>query len=135
MDFGSHQLSIIDLLQFDEFERHMNQVVFVSATPGPYEREHSQQVVEQVIRPTGLVDPEVLVRPVHGQIDDLIDEINQVVERDERVLVTTLTKRMAEDLTQYFTDLGMKVRYLHSDIDTLERIEILRNCGWVCSMS
>ena len=79
-----------------------------------------------MIRPTGLVDPEVLVRPVHGQIDDLIDEINLVVERDERVLVTTLTKRMAEDLTQYFTDLGMKVRYLHSDIDTLERIEILR---------
>lgn len=128
VDYGFRLPSALDNrpLQFDEFERHMNQVVFVSATPGPYEREHSQQVVEQVIRPTGLVDPEVLVRPVHGQIDDLIDEINQVVERDERVLVTTLTKRMAEDLTQYFTDLGMKVRYLHSDIDTLERIEILR---------
>ncbi|NLJ80883.1 MAG: excinuclease ABC subunit UvrB [Firmicutes bacterium] len=113
-------------LRFAEFESHMNQVVFVSATPGPYEREHSQKVVEQVIRPTGLMDPEVLVRPVQGQIDDLLAEIETVIKRDERVLVTTLTKRMAEDLTQYFTELGLKVRYLHSDIDTLERIEILR---------
>ena len=104
----------------------MNQVIYVSATPGPYELKHSQQVVEQVIRPTGLVDPEVVVKPVQGQIDDLIDEIEQVVSRDERVLITTLTKRMAEDLTQYLTEVGLKVRYLHSDIDTLERIEILR---------
>lgn len=113
-------------LRFDEFEKHMNQVVFLSATPGPYELEHSEQVVEQVIRPTGLVDPEVMVRPVQGQIDDLLDEIQGVLKRKERVLVTTLTKRMAEDLTEYFSDVGLKVRYLHSDIDTLERIEILR---------
>jgi excinuclease ABC subunit B len=105
----------------------MNQVVFVSATPGPYEREHSQKIVEQVIRPTGLVDPEVIVRPVKGQIDDLLDEIGEVIKRNERVLITTLTKRMAEDLTEYFTDVGLKVRYLHSDIDTLERVEILRD--------
>jgi excinuclease ABC subunit B len=104
----------------------MNQVIYVSATPGPYELERSEQVVEQVIRPTGLVDPEVVVRPVKGQIDDLIDEIGLVLKRKERVLVTTLTKRMAEDLTQYFTEVGLKVRYLHSDVDTLERIEILR---------
>jgi excinuclease ABC subunit B len=104
----------------------MNQVVYVSATPGPYEKERSEQVVEQVIRPTGLIDPLVVVRPVKGQIDDLIDEIGLVLQRRERVLVTTLTKRMAEDLTQYFTELGLKVRYLHSDVETLERIEILR---------
>lgn len=114
-------------LTFDEFERHINQVVFVSATPGPYEERHGQQVVEQIIRPTGLVDPEVVVRPVKGQIDDLLDEIQTVVNRRERVLVTTLTKKMAEDLTDYFADMGIKVRYLHSDIDALERIEILRD--------
>ena len=129
VEYGFRLPSALDNrpLRFEEFEQHMNQVVFVSATPGPYELEHSEQVVEQVIRPTGLVDPEVVVRPVKGQIDDLLDEINEVVKRDERVLVTTLTKRMAEDLTQYFTDLGLKVRYLHSDIDTIERIEILRD--------
>lgn len=129
VEYGFRLPSALDNrpLRFEEFEQHMNQVVFVSATPGPYEKEHSQQIVEQVIRPTGLVDPEVVVRPVKGQIDDLLDEINEVVKRDERVLVTTLTKRMAEDLTQYFTDLGLKVRYLHSDIDTIERIEILRD--------
>lgn len=128
VEYGFRLPSALDNrpLRFDEFEQHMNQVVFVSATPGPYELEHSDQVVEQVIRPTGLVDPEVIVRPVQGQIDDLLDEIHEVQKRQERVLVTTLTKRMAEDLTQYFTDLGLKVRYLHSDIDTLERIEILR---------
>ncbi len=114
-------------LTFDEFERHINQVVFVSATPGPYEGQHTEQVVEQIIRPTGLVDPEVVVRPVKGQIDDLLDEIHTVVARGERVLVTTLTKKMAEDLTDYFADVGIKVRYLHSDIDALERIEILRD--------
>ncbi|HHY09877.1 MAG TPA: excinuclease ABC subunit UvrB [Firmicutes bacterium] len=129
VEYGFRLPSALDNrpLQFDEFESHMNQVVFVSATPGPYEAEHSEKIVEQVIRPTGLVDPEVLVRPVKGQIDDLIDEIQAVIKRDERVLVTTLTKRMAEDLTQYLVEMGMKVRYLHSDIDTLERIEILRD--------
>lgn len=129
VEFGFRLPSALDNrpLKFDEFEEHMNQVVFVSATPGVYEKEHSEKVVEQVIRPTGLVDPEVVVRPVKGQIDDLFDEINLVLKRNERVLVTTLTKRMAEDLTEYFTDLGLKVRYLHSDIDTIERIEILRD--------
>ncbi len=114
-------------LTFAEFERHIHQVVFVSATPGPYEEEHEQQRVEQIIRPTGLVDPQVLVRPVEGQIDDLIGEIHTVVARSERVLVTTLTKKMAEDLTDYLEEVGIRVRYLHSDIDTLERIEILRD--------
>ncbi len=114
-------------LTFDEFENHINQVVFVSATPGPYEERHAQQVVEQIIRPTGLVDPEVIVRPVKGQIDDLVDAVQEVIARRERVLVTTLTKKMAEDLTDYLADVGIKVRYLHSDIDALERIEILRD--------
>src|SRR5699024_6144740 len=101
VEYGFRLPSALDNrpLKFDEFEEHMNQVVFVSATPGPYEKEHSEQVVEQVIRPTGLIDPEVVVRPVKGQIDDLFDEINRVLKRNERVLVTTLTKRMAEDLT------------------------------------
>ncbi|NLM24539.1 MAG: excinuclease ABC subunit UvrB [Firmicutes bacterium] len=114
-------------LKFDEFEKHINQVIFVSATPGPYEEQHEQQRVEQIIRPTGLVDPEISVRPIKGQIDDLLDEIHQVVGRNERVLITTLTKKMAEDLTDYLAEAGIKVRYLHSDIDTLERIEILRD--------
>ncbi|NLL47297.1 MAG: excinuclease ABC subunit UvrB [Firmicutes bacterium] len=128
VEYGFRLPSALDNrpLMFSEFEDHMNQVVYVSATPGPYEKERSEQVVEQVIRPTGLVDPLVVVRPVKGQIDDLIDEIGLVLKRRERVLVTTLTKRMAEDLTQYFTEVGLKVRYLHSDVDTLERIEILR---------
>ncbi|HKM42864.1 MAG TPA: excinuclease ABC subunit UvrB [Limnochordia bacterium] len=128
VEYGFRLPSALDNrpLQFSEFEDHMNQVVYVSATPGPYEKERSEQVVEQVIRPTGLIDPLVVVRPVKGQIDDLIDEIGLVLQRRERVLVTTLTKRMAEDLTQYFTELGLKVRYLHSDVETLERIEILR---------
>ena len=103
-------------------------MVFVSATPGPYELERSAGVVvEQIIRPTGLVDPEVDVRPVKGQVDDLLHEIRLRAERRERVLVTTLTKRMAEDLTQFYQELGVRVRYLHSDIDTLERVEILRD--------
>ncbi|GAV21530.1 excinuclease ABC subunit UvrB [Carboxydothermus pertinax] len=114
-------------LKFPEFEARINQVVFVSATPGPYELEHSQKIVEQIIRPTGLVDPEVEVRPTRGQVDDLLGEIKERVAREDRVLVTTLTKRMAEDLTEYFREMGIKVRYLHSDIDTLERIEILRD--------
>src|SRR5690606_22213715 len=114
-------------LKFEEFEQHINQIIFVSATPGDYELEKAPDVVEQIIRPTGLVDPEVEVRPIEGQIDDLIGEINQRVARDERVLVTTLTKRMAEDLTDYLKDVGIKVRYLHSDIKTLERMAILRD--------
>ncbi len=128
VEYGFRLPSALDNrpLKFSEFEDHMNQVVYVSATPGPYEKERSEQVVEQVIRPTGLVDPAVVVRPVKGQIDDLLDEIGLVLKRKERVLVTTLTKRMAEDLTQYFTEVGLKVRYLHSDVETLDRIEILR---------
>lgn len=128
VEYGFRLPSALDNrpLKFEEFEAHMNQVIYVSATPGPYEMERSEQVVEQVIRPTGLVDPEIHVRPVKGQIDDLIDEIGLVLKRKERVLVTTLTKRMAEDLTQYFTEIGLKVRYLHSDVETLDRIEILR---------
>jgi len=114
-------------LTFSEFEQKVNQVIYVSATPGKYEREKSAVVVEQIIRPTGLVDPEVVVKPVKGQVDDLMEEIRIRVERNERVLVTTLTKRMAEDLTQYLSDVGIKVRYLHSDIDTIERMEIIRD--------
>ncbi|MFQ6117919.1 MAG: helicase-related protein, partial [Candidatus Bipolaricaulia bacterium] len=114
-------------LRFEEFERRVNQVTYTSATPGPYERERSEQIVEQIIRPTGLVDPQVVVRPVDHQVDDLIGEIHEVVARGERVLVTTLTKRMAEDLTDYLADLGIKVRYLHSEIETLDRVEILRD--------
>lgn len=114
-------------LKFDEFEQRVNQVIYVSATPGEYERTRSGQVVEQVIRPTGLLDPRIEVRPVEGQIDDLIGEINARTERKERVLVTTLTKRMAEDLTAYLKNAGIKVRYMHHDIDTIERQEIIRD--------
>jgi excinuclease ABC subunit B len=115
-------------LNFEEWEGRANQLVFVSATPGPYElRRAGGAVVEQIIRPTGLVDPPIEVRPVRGQVDDLLAEIRERAARRERVLVTTLTKRMAEDLTQYYQELGVKVRYLHSDIDTLERIQILRD--------
>jgi excinuclease ABC subunit B len=115
-------------LNFPEWEQRVGQVVFVSATPGPYELSKSQGVVvEQIIRPTGLTDPPIEVRPVKGQVDDLLQEIRVRAARSERVLVTTLTKRMAEDLTQYYQELGVKVRYLHSDIETLERIEILRD--------
>lgn len=114
-------------LKFDEWEKHIHQIVYVSATPGPYELEKCPDVVEQIIRPTGLVDPQVDVRPIEGQIDDLIGEINARRERDERVLVTTLTKKMAEDLTDYLHDVGIKVRYLHSDIKTIERMQILRD--------
>ncbi len=114
-------------LSFDEFEQRTSQVIYTSATPGPYEMRHANQVVQQIIRPTGLVDPEVEVRPTQGQIDNLIGEIRQRTERGERVLVTTLTKRMAEDLADYLLELGIKVHYLHSEIETLERIEILRD--------
>ena len=112
-------------LSFAEFETHMRQAVFMSATPGPYEYEHSEQMVEQIVRPTGLVDPAIEVRKTEGQIDDLIGEIQKRVEAHERVLVTTLTKRMAEDLSEYMAEIGIKVHYLHSEIDTLERVEIL----------
>ncbi|KEO81628.1 excinuclease ABC subunit UvrB [Tumebacillus flagellatus] len=114
-------------MKFAEFESKVNQAIYVSATPGDYENNHSTQVVEQIIRPTGLLDPVVHVRPIKGQIDDLVGEINQRIARDERVLVTTLTKKMSEDLTDYLKELGMKVRYLHSDIKTIERMMILRD--------
>jgi excinuclease ABC subunit B len=115
-------------LNFQEWEERVGQIIFVSATPGPYELSKANGVVvEQVIRPTGLMDPPIEVRPVRGQVDDLLKEIRDRAERRERVLVTTLTKRMAEDLTTYYQELGVKVRYLHSDIDTLERVEILRD--------
>ena len=129
VDYGFRLPSAFDNrpLNFDEFIERINQAIFVSATPAAYEREHSARIVEQVIRPTGLLDPEISVRPTEGQIDDLLSEINLRVEKNERVLVTTLTKRMAEDLTDYFTEAGVKVRYLHSDIDTMERMEIIRD--------
>ena len=112
-------------LRFDEFESSVNQVIYVSATPGQYEISKSRNVVEQIIRPTGLVDPEVIIRPVTGQVEDLLGEVRSTAEKDERVLVTTLTKRMAEDLTDYYARIGVKVRYMHSEIDTLERIDIV----------
>ncbi|MDH5263363.1 MAG: helicase-related protein, partial [Betaproteobacteria bacterium] len=114
-------------LKFAEFERQMRQAIFVSATPSDYEAKHAAQVVEQVVRPTGLVDPDVIVRPASSQVDDLLSEVNKRVAVGERVLVTTLTKRMAEDLTDYLAEHGVKVRYLHSDIDTVERVEIIRD--------
>ncbi len=114
-------------LMFSEFEQRVHQTIYVSATPGKYEREKSKIVVEQIIRPTGLIDPEILVKPIQGQIDDLMEEIRTRTEKNERILVTTLTKRMAEELTQYLGEVGIKVRYLHSDVETLERIEIIRD--------
>ena len=114
-------------LTFKEFEEHIDQCIFVSATPGPYEHEHSAQIVEQIIRPTGLVDPQVDVRPIEGQIDDLIAELRRVTARGERALVTTLTKRMAEDLSEYLREAGLNVHYLHSEIGTLERVDILHD--------
>ncbi|MBU0903873.1 MAG: UvrB/UvrC motif-containing protein, partial [Firmicutes bacterium] len=113
-------------LTFQEFEGHMKQAIFVSATPGPYELEHTPEMVEQIIRPTGLLDPTIEVRPIEGQIDDLIEEIRKRTEKNERVLVTTLTKKMSEDLSAYLKEIGVKVNYLHSEIKTLERIEIIR---------
>ncbi len=129
VEYGFRLPSALDNrpLKFEEFLKYMRHTVFVSATPGDYELEHSSgEPVEQVIRPTGLMDPQIVLRPVAGQVDDLLSEIRQRVERNERVLVTTLTKRMAEDLTEYYTELGVRVRYLHSDVDTLERVELLR---------
>src|SRR5918998_5985466 len=129
VDFGFRLPSALDNrpLTFEEFEGHLNQVVFMSATPGPYEFERSEQVVEQLVRPTGIVDPIVHVRPTEGQIDDLMEEVRKRVERGERALVTTLTKKMAEDLADYLKELGVKVQYLHSEVDTLERVAILRD--------
>ena len=130
VDYGFRLPSALDNrpLNFAEFEEMINQAIFVSATPGPYEKKHSEQIVEQIIRPTYLVDPEIDVRPTENQIDDLMEEIRKVVdEKGDRVLITTLTKRMAEDLTQYLSEAGIKVRYLHSDIDTIERSEIIRD--------
>ncbi len=128
VDYGFRLPSAFDNrpLNFSEFEERINQVIFVSATPGEYERTHATQIVEQVIRPTGLLDPRVEVRPVAGQIDDLVSEINKRAEKGERVLVTTLTKKMAEDLTSYFENLHIKVRYMHHDVETIERMEIIR---------
>lgn len=114
-------------LMFEEFEKHINQIIYVSATPGPYELEHCPTVVEQIIRPTGLLDPIIEVRPIKGQIDDLIGEIQERIRKNERVLVTTLTKKMSEDLTDYLKEIGIKVQYLHSEVKTLERIEIIRD--------
>lgn len=129
VDYGFRLPSAYDNrpLNFDEFYRHINQAIFVSATPGDFEKEKASQVVEQVIRPTGLVDPEIIVKPTDGQIDDLISEINIHADKKERVLVTTLTKKMAEDLTAYLENMGIKIRYMHHDIDTIERMEIIRD--------
>ena len=129
VDYGFRLPSALDNrpLKFDEFERHMRQTVFVSATPADYESQHAGQVVEQLVRPTGLIDPQIIVRPATTQVDDLLGEIGKRIGVGERVLVTTLTKRMAEDLTDFFADNGIKVRYLHSDIDTVERVEIIRD--------
>ncbi|WP_252504086.1 excinuclease ABC subunit UvrB [Sporosarcina sp. Marseille-Q4943] len=128
VDHGFRLPSALDNrpLMFDEFQRYVNKAIYVSATPGPYEIEHTPEMVEQIIRPTGLLDPIIEVRPIEGQIDDLIDEINERTKRNERVLITTLTKKMSEDLTDYLKDIGIKVQYLHSDVKTLERIEIIR---------
>jgi excinuclease ABC subunit B len=129
VDFGFRLPSALDNrpLTFDEFEAHLNQVVFMSATPGPYELQRSERIAEQLIRPTGIVDPQVTIQPTEGQIDDLIDRIRDRVEKGERVLVTTLTKKMAEDLADYLHEMGVKVSYLHSEVDTLERVQILRD--------
>ena len=129
IDYGFRLPSALDNrpLKLAEFEKHVNQVVYMSATPGPYEEKQTDHVVQQIIRPTGLLDPTIEVRPVMGQIDDLVGEINKRIERHERVFVTTLTKKMSEDLTDYLKDLGLKVKYLHSDIKTLERTQIIRD--------
>ncbi|HMV72332.1 MAG TPA: helicase-related protein, partial [Pseudomonadales bacterium] len=129
VEYGFRLPSALDNrpLRFEEWEQRVPQLIFVSATPGPYEMEHAGRVVEQVVRPTGLVDPQVIVRPALSQVDDLLSEIRERAARDERVLVTVLTKRMAEDLTEYLDEHGVRVRYLHSDIETVERVEIIRD--------
>ncbi len=129
VDYGFRLPSALDNrpLKFEEFERHMHQILFVSATPSVYEKEHAQQIAEQLIRPTGLLDPEVVIKPITGQIDDLIMEVQKTTGKNQKVLITTLTKKMAERLTEYMKEAGIRVRYLHSDIDTLERLEIIRD--------
>jgi len=129
VEFGFRLPSALDNrpLKFEEFESHINQIIYVSATPGPYELDKVSHVIEQIIRPTGLIDPRIVVRPARSQVDDLLVTIRQVIHKSQRVLVTTLTKRMAEDLTEYYTELGIKARYLHSDITTIERTEIIRD--------
>ena len=129
VDYGFRLPSALDNrpLNFEEFEQHINQMMFVSATPNIYEKEHELARVEQIIRPTGLLDPEIDVRPVEGQIDDLLGEVNRTIAAGNKVMVNTLTKRMAEDLTDYLREAGIRVKYLHSDIDTLERSEIIRD--------
>lgn len=129
IDYGFRLPSALDNrpLNFDEFRSKINQAIYVSATPGDFEKEHSSQIVEQVIRPTGLIDPEIIVKPVEGQIEDLLSEINMRTAKKERVLVTTLTKKMAEDLTDFLSGMGVKIRYMHHDIDTIERMEIIRD--------
>jgi excinuclease ABC subunit B len=129
IDYGFRLPSAYDHrpLFFKEFEERVNQVIYTSATPAPYELQKSEQVVEQLVRPTGLIDPEIIIRPTKGQVDDLLKEIRNRVSKNERVLVTTLTKRMAEDLTEYLQPLGIKVQYLHSEVETLKRTEILRD--------
>lgn len=129
VDFGFRLPSAFDNrpLKFEEVEQKLNQIIFVSATPGEYEKEHSTRIAQQVIRPTGLLDPQIIVKPVEGQIEDLLGEINQRTARNERVLVTTLTKKMAEDLTEYLTDHGVKVKYMHHEVDTFERMELIRD--------
>ena len=129
VDYGFRLPSAFDNrpLKFEEFESKLNQTIFVSATPAEYERAHSGQIVEQVIRPTGLLDPKVIVKPVEGQIEDLLSEINLRTSRGERVLVTTLTKKMAEDLTDYLSEHGVKVKYMHHEVDTFERVELMRD--------
>ncbi len=127
VEYGFRLPSALDNrpLRFEEFEKIMNKVIFVSATPSPYELKKSKQVVEQIIRPTGLIDPKITVKPTEHQIDDLLERIRERAEKHERILVTTLTKRMAEELAEYLSDMGVKVRYLHSEIETIERVEIL----------
>ena len=129
VEYGFRLPSALDNrpMRFEEWERRSPQTIFVSATPGPYEHDHAGQVADQVVRPTGLIDPRIEIRPASTQVDDLLSEINQRTARKERILVTVLTKRMAEDLTDYFSEHGVKVRYLHSDIDTIERVEIIRD--------
>tara|TARA_Y100001935_G_scaffold244584_1_gene237166 strand:- start:3263 stop:4213 length:951 start_codon:yes stop_codon:yes gene_type:complete len=129
VDFGFRLPSAIDNrpLSFEEFEEKINQIIFVSATPGEYEKENESQRVEQIIRPTGLIDPEIIIKPTKNQIDDLIEEIRIIIEKKERVLVTTLTKKMAEELSEYLSEIEIKVHYLHSEIQTIERVEILRD--------
>lgn len=129
IDYGFRLPSAFDNrpLKFEEFEGKIKQCIFTSATPGPYEKEHSENTVEQIIRPTGLIDPEVIVRPIKGQIDDLEGEIKETIKKGNRVLITTLTKKMAEDLTSYLKESGLKVNYLHSDIDTIDRLKLIRD--------